>query len=58
MTQNVSGHHTVNDVVNAMVGRVIENLYPKKQNPAEASEDIVLDVRNLSDSEPISRRVV
>ena len=49
MTQNVADI-TPNDVVNAMVGRVIENLYPKKQNPAEVSEDIVLDVRNLSDS--------
>ena len=49
MTRNVADI-TPGDVVNAMVGRVIENLYPAKQDPAEAAEDIVLEVRNLSDS--------
>ncbi|WP_415714699.1 sugar ABC transporter ATP-binding protein [Roseibium sp.] len=37
------------DVVNAMVGRVIDDLYPKKQSEAEKSDDIILDVRNLSE---------
>ena len=41
---------TPGDVVNAMVGRVIENLYPEKRSPEEASEDIVLEVRNLGDA--------
>ena len=49
MTRNVADITPV-DVVSAMVGRVIENLYPQKQNPAEASEDVLLDVRNLSDA--------
>ncbi|MCX2721397.1 sugar ABC transporter ATP-binding protein [Roseibium salinum] len=35
------------DVVNAMVGRVIDELYPKKQAEAEKSDDVILEVRNL-----------
>ncbi len=34
-------------VVNAMVGRVLDNLYPPKQAEDEKSDEIVLDVRNL-----------
>ena len=49
MTRNVDDV-TPGDVVNAMVGRVIENLYPEKQSPAEASEEVVLEVRNLGDA--------
>lgn len=49
MTRNVADI-TPGDVVNAMVGRVMENLYPAKQDPAEASEDSVLEVHNLSDA--------
>ena len=49
MTRNVADI-TPGDVVNAMVGRVIENLYPAKRDPVEAGEDIVLEVRNLSDT--------
>ena len=49
MTRNVADI-TPGDVVSAMVGRVIENLYPAKQDPAEASADVVLEVRNLSDA--------
>lgn len=37
------------DVVAAMVGRVIENLYPPKQADHERSDDVILSVRNFSD---------
>lgn len=37
------------DVVNAMVGRVIDELYPRKQSDSEKTDDIILDVRNLSE---------
>jgi ribose transport system ATP-binding protein len=37
------------DVVNAMVGRVIDELYPRKQSESEKTDDIILDVRNLSE---------
>nr|WP_323782444.1 sugar ABC transporter ATP-binding protein [Amylibacter sp.] len=37
------------DVVNAMVGRVLDTFYPEKQ-PAHAQSDaVILDVRNLTD---------
>ena len=49
MTRNVADI-TPGDVVNAMVGRVMDNLYPAKRDPAEASPDIVFEVRNLGDS--------
>lgn len=49
MTRNV-GDIMPSDVVNAMVGRVIDNLYPEKQDPADASDEVVLEVRNLSDA--------
>ena len=48
MTRDV-GDITPGDVVNAMVGRVIENLYPEKPSPAEAGEEVVLEVRGLGD---------
>lgn len=35
------------DVVNAMVGRVIDELYPEKPDRADLSDDVILDVRNL-----------
>ncbi|MEP2534242.1 sugar ABC transporter ATP-binding protein [Shimia sp.] len=38
------------DVVNAMVGRVIDNLYPEKQAQSEKSDEIILDVRNLTET--------
>ena len=50
MTRDV-GDITPGDVVNAMVGRVIENLYPDKRGPAEASEEVVLEVRDLGDGD-------
>ncbi|WP_319546824.1 sugar ABC transporter ATP-binding protein [Ruegeria conchae] len=36
------------DVVNAMVGRVIDNLYPDKQEVP--SDQVILDVRNLTEA--------
>ncbi|HKJ61089.1 MAG TPA: sugar ABC transporter ATP-binding protein, partial [Hyphomicrobiales bacterium] len=40
---------TPGEIVKAMVGRVIDNLYPDKQTEAEKSDDIILDVRNLTE---------
>jgi ribose transport system ATP-binding protein len=37
------------DVVNAMVGRVIDTFYPEKLSPAQRSDEIILDVQDLSD---------
>lgn len=37
------------DVVNAMVGRVIDDLYPPKLAAADRSDDMILEVRNLTD---------
>ncbi len=39
---------TPSDVVNAMVGRVIDDLYPGKQ--ADAPKDVILCVRNFSEA--------
>jgi len=36
------------DVVNAMVGRKIENLYPDKQTQEETSKDVILEVQGLT----------
>lgn len=36
------------DVVNAMVGRKIGNLYPDKQTPEETSQDVILEVQGLT----------
>jgi ribose transport system ATP-binding protein len=41
---------TPSEVVAAMVGRVIENLYPDKQANHERSSDVILAVRNLTES--------
>ena len=40
---------TPGDVVRAMVGRVIDELYPAKLDPAERSDEVILDVRRLTD---------
>lgn len=40
---------TPREVVNAMVGRVIDSLYPEKQREEERSGEILLDVRNLTE---------
>ncbi|WP_332700726.1 sugar ABC transporter ATP-binding protein [Devosia sp.] len=37
-------------VVSAMVGRVIDDLYPPKQRPEDRSDDIILDVRGLTEA--------
>ncbi|QDG76174.1 sugar ABC transporter ATP-binding protein [Labrenzia sp. PHM005] len=47
-TQNVADIQP-SDVVNAMVGRVIDDLYPKKQTDTEKSGEIILDVRHLNE---------
>jgi len=40
---------TPDDVVNSMVGRVINNLYPAKQSLANKSEQIILEVQQLNE---------
>lgn len=40
---------TPGDVINAMVGRVVDKLYPEKQSADETSEEIILDVKNLNE---------
>jgi ribose transport system ATP-binding protein len=40
---------TPDDVVNAMVGRAIESLYPDKQTEDERSDDVILSIADLSD---------
>jgi ribose transport system ATP-binding protein len=47
-TRNVA-ETTPHEIVSAMVGRVIENLYPEKQRPEELSDDVLLAVENLSE---------
>ena len=37
-------------VVSAMVGRVIDDLYPPKQRPEDRSDEIILDVRGLTEA--------
>lgn len=45
---------TPSAVVSAMVGRVIDNLYPDKQRASERSDEIVLEVRNLTERQRFS----
>ncbi len=47
-TKNVA-ETTPGEVVSAMVGRVIDNLYPAKLGDDERSDEIILDVRNLTE---------
>ncbi|MBK8084901.1 MAG: sugar ABC transporter ATP-binding protein [Devosia sp.] len=47
VTLNVA-ETTPGAVVSAMVGRVIEDLYPPKQHPQDRSDEVILDVRGLS----------
>ena len=49
-TMNIA-ETTPGDVVRAMVGRVIDDLYPSKLGPDERSDEIILDVRGLTDGE-------
>ncbi len=48
-TQNV-GEIEPGDVVSAMVGRVIDSLYPSKRSETGKSDVIILDVRNLTEA--------
>jgi ribose transport system ATP-binding protein len=45
-TRNVA-ETTPREIVNAMVGRVIESLYPEKQSAGERSDEVILAVENL-----------
>ena len=47
-TRNVADT-TPGEIVSAMVGRVIDNLYPPKQAERERSDEIILDVRGLTE---------
>ncbi|RST85366.1 sugar ABC transporter ATP-binding protein [Aquibium carbonis] len=47
-TMNVA-ETTPGDVVRAMVGRVIDSLYPPKLTAEEQSDEIILDVRGLTE---------
>ncbi|WP_083099938.1 sugar ABC transporter ATP-binding protein [Pseudophaeobacter leonis] len=47
-TQNVADIGP-GDVVNAMVGRVIDDLYPDKLSEVDRSDEVILDVRQLTD---------
>jgi ribose transport system ATP-binding protein len=47
-TMNVADT-TPGEVVSAMVGRVIDSLYPPKLSAAERSDEIILDVRGLTE---------
>jgi ribose transport system ATP-binding protein len=40
---------TPSEVVNAMVGRVLDKLYPDKQTAEERTDEVILSVRNLSE---------
>ena len=48
VTRNVS-ETTPSEIVNSMVGRVLDSLYPDKQREEERSEKVILSVRNLSE---------
>ena len=48
MTRNVADI-APSDVVNAMVGRVLDRLYPDKQQPQERSEETILEVEDLTE---------
>lgn len=45
---------TPEDVVNSMVGRVLDKLYPPKQAPDAKSDDVLLSVRNLTEGLRVS----
>lgn len=49
ITTRIVAETTPTEIVNAMVGRVIDKLYPEKQTDAEKSDDVILSVRNLSE---------
>lgn len=47
-TRNVA-ETTPTEIVNAMVGRVIDKLYPEKQGENEKSDSVILSVRQLTE---------
>ena len=49
VTHNVAETNP-SEIVNAMVGRVIDNLYPDKQSADEKSDTAILQVENLTDN--------
>jgi ribose transport system ATP-binding protein len=49
VTNNVSDI-TPDDVVNSMVGRVIDNLYPEKQSANEMTGEVLFAVRNFNEA--------
>ncbi|MDP2118623.1 MAG: sugar ABC transporter ATP-binding protein [Hoeflea sp.] len=53
MTKDVADT-TPTAIVNAMVGRVIDKLYPEKQGEDEKSGRVILSVRNLADQSRFS----
>jgi ribose transport system ATP-binding protein len=52
-TMNVA-ETTPTDVVSAMVGRVIDELYPPKLSAEERSDEVILEVRDLTDRKRFS----
>jgi ribose transport system ATP-binding protein len=48
MTRSIA-ETSPSEVVNAMVGRVLDRLYPEKLAPEERSDQMILSVRNLSE---------
>jgi ribose transport system ATP-binding protein len=49
ITTKIVAETTPGEVVSAMVGRVIDELYPAKLSDDEHSDEIILDVRNLTE---------
>jgi len=45
---------TPEEVVNSMVGRVLDKLYPPKQAPDARSDEVILSVRGLSEGRRVS----
>lgn len=48
VTRNVSDT-TPSEIVNSMVGRVLDSLYPDKQREEDRSEEVILSVRDLTE---------
>jgi ribose transport system ATP-binding protein len=48
MTRTIA-ETSATEIVNAMVGRVLDKLYPDKQSAEERSDEVILSVRNLTE---------